>query len=68
MADDGHDAFVRCEFRANRTRIFGCTEVVTPDKLHFLTVDTTGVVDLFKLEADASLDVITVGSQIAGEG
>ncbi len=48
MADDGHDAFIRRKFGANRTRIFGCTEVVTPDKLHFLTIDTTGIVNLFR--------------------
>ena len=59
MANDSHDAFVRCEFRTHRTGVFGLAKIVTPDKLYFLAVDAPGIIDLFKFKINAGLDIIT---------
>jgi hypothetical protein len=47
VTDYGHNTFIGGKFRGYRASLLGRAEVITPDKLNFLTFDTAGVVDFF---------------------
>ena len=68
MADHRDNALVRCEFGTDCSGILRLAQVVTPDQLDHLPVDTAGIIDLFEFQIDTGLDVVTVCGQITRKG